>query len=92
MKAKWKRFWIKALAALPLARTVVLLQDGKAEAKRGKARPALLAEIGDLSRQVGVDIACIHADHRGGASRLRFFGITVDFHQRFRNVWSAWWR
>ena len=85
-----KKLWIRFIASLPLADTTVLITDGNVVTRRGRTRPALRAELGELARTTGVVDACIHAYTTGHLGcRLSFFGIRDSLHQRFRNVWCA---
>ena len=86
-----KRFWIRLIASLPLADTVILIQNGRVDVKRGKVRTVLLAELAELSKAQSIEIACITADATPNGFRLSFVGIPKGLHQRFRNVWGANW-
>ncbi len=55
------------IAFLPLARTTVLITNGKAQCKRGRIRSTLLDELEEVARMNGITDACIHASQRGGS-------------------------
>jgi hypothetical protein len=74
---------------LSLSDTVILIENGRSEIKRGNARAALLSELTDLSKEHKIDIACINASEKSMGFRLSFFGIPEELHQRFRNVWGV---
>ena len=84
-----KRFLVTVVAFLPWADTTVLIKNGKAVARRGMVRGALLSELEDLAKDTGVDTACIHAVTQGAGSRLDLFGVPEQYRQRFYNVWNC---
>ena len=87
-----KQLWIRLVAALPLTNTAILIAHGRATVTRGKVRPALLSELGDLARSTHVETACILARTTATTFRLTFVSIPAHLQQRFRNVWGANWR
>jgi hypothetical protein len=90
---KMNRYWIKLIANLPFAETTVLFDRGQVEAKRGRPRNLLLAELKSLATANGIEDACIHATGYGKTGfKLYFTGIPKELHQRFRNVWGANWK
>jgi hypothetical protein len=87
-----ERFWIKLIAAFSFADTTILIENGKAECKRGKACSALLFELTELSKNQDVNIACIKAWMTSTGFKLAFFGVPEHLRQRFRNVWGVYWK
>ena len=87
------RFWIRLVASLPLTDTVVLVQNGRVVAKRGRIRTALLSELAELVRCNQIQTACVMARTTASTFRLSFLGVPDEtLRQRFRNVWGVNWR
>ena len=86
------RFWIRFLASLPLADTTVLIDGGRAEARRGVVHSRVLSALADLAGANGIETACVHARTAGKSLSLTLFGVPESLHQRFRNVWGANWK
>ncbi len=84
--------WIKLIAALPLADTTLLVENGKVEVKRGHVRSVLLSELTELCQINHVTVACINARTKSTGFKLAFYGIPEELHQRFRNVWGVHWK
>jgi hypothetical protein len=87
-----KRLWIWFRAALPLADAVVVIDNGKAVARRGAVRSGLLSELTEVAAAMNVEQACIRASSTRLGWHLSFVGIPKECRQRFRNVWGAHWR
>jgi hypothetical protein len=87
-----KRLLIELVVFLSVADTVVLIKDGEARVKRGKANAMLLQRLEDLPRDEGIDTACICAGTGADGFRLSLTGVPRSLHQRFRNVWAANWK
>jgi hypothetical protein len=84
-----KRLWIKFIASLPLADTVILVDNGKTVIKRGKIKSALKSQLDELAKSLRINTACINASENSRGFMITFFGISEEFHQRFRNVWGV---
>jgi hypothetical protein len=85
--------WLLQLTAwFSTASVVVWIENGQATVRRGRIRPALLAELADLANASQIVTACILATTTDHGFRLTFHGIPEPLHQRFRNVWSCHWR
>jgi hypothetical protein len=87
-----ERYWIKLLAALSFADMTILIENGKAECKRGKACSALLSELSELSENQNLKFACIKAWMTPTGLKLSFMGVPEHLRQRFRNVWGVHWK
>jgi hypothetical protein len=88
-----KRLWMRLIASTKLQGTCVLILNGRAIARRGKARGILLAELSQFAETQGVDAACIYAVTSPGPGtanfKLSIYGIPDSLHQRVRNIWSV---
>ena len=83
------RRWIKFIAHLPLGDATVLIECGQAIAKRGTVPASLLADLAELFRTNGIQVACIHARKQSHGCSLTLFGVPQSLHQRVRNIWAA---
>jgi hypothetical protein len=86
------RRWIKFIAHLPLGDTTVLFDRGHAIAKHGTVPTILLADLAELFRTNGIQVACIHARRQSHGCSLTMYGAPHSLHQRIRNIWAANWR
>ena len=87
-----KLFWIKLASCLPLGDATVLIEHGRAVATRGTVPASLLADLTELARTNGLEVACIHATRKSHGASLTIFGVPNALRQRVRNVWAANWR